>query len=673
MARLRFSNVKIGIRLTLSIGSILILMAVVAGIGWTGLQSTNQQFARFGSLSEKALLMGNLDADLMSMGWHAGEYVMTYDDKRLQRAHEAIDAVGAISKQATATLTDADQAKSMADINKTMDTYRQGFDKIAAIIQQISKLSSGTIDPAANQIDQVLAQMLKEAIAANDNVTALWAANARADLAIATRAAHDYLFLSSSGAVTLFSKHVQDLYSDIDNLQQAISKPEQIAAIADTSLKVGEFKRAFDTAAAVRGISDRLIATQLTPALGQIGEVSQQVKTSLQQNQADLQQQVATTSAQLQQRTAVISVIAFVLGILLAFGVSHSISNPIKTITTAMEALAGGDKSGDVPAMDRGDEVGAMARTVQVFKDNMLRADQLTAEQAEIRERAASDQRAAMNRMANEFEASVRGVVESVSKASSELQSSAQVMSTTAEQANLQSNTVAVASDRATSNVQTVAAAAEELSASIAEIGRQVIQANSIAGKAVAEAAQTNQSVQGLSAAAQAIGDVVKLISDIAGQTNLLALNATIEAARAGEAGRGFAVVASEVKNLANQTARATEEIAGKIGEIQTATSHSVAAIQGIGSVIDEISHISSSIASAIEQQTAATQEIARNVQEASQGTTEVSVNIAGVSQAAGDTGRAADLVLQAASGLGQQSEILREQVNRFISLIRAA
>jgi methyl-accepting chemotaxis protein len=397
------------------------------------------------------------------------------------------------------------------------------------------------------------------------------------------------------------------------------------------------------------------------------------VKTSLQQNQADLQQQVAAANAQLQQTTTVVSVIAVVIGILLALLLSRSISGPIKTITSAMEALAGGDKAGDVPAMNRGDEVGAMARTLQVFKENMLRADQLTAEQDEIRERAASDQRATMNRMANEFEASVRGVVESVSKASSELQSSAQAMSTTAEQANLQSNTVAVASDRATSNVQTVAAAAEELSASIAEIGRQVVQANSIAGKAVAEAAQTNQSVQGLSAAAQAIGDVVKLISDIAGQTNLLALNATIEAARAGDAGKGFAVVASEVKNLANQTARATEEIASKIGEIQTATGNSVAAIQGIGSVIDEISHISSSIASAIEQQTAATQEIARNVQEASQGTTEVSVNIAGVSQAAGDTGRAAEQVLQAASGLGQQSDILREQVNRFISLIRAA
>jgi methyl-accepting chemotaxis protein len=673
MARLRFSNVKIGVRLALSICFILLLMAIVAVTGWIGLQSTNRQFSQFGKLSAQALLMGNLDADLMSMGWHAGEYVLTYDDKRLQRAHEAIGAVDAVSKQATTEMDGTDQAKSMADINKTMDTYRQGFDKISAIIQQISKLTSGTIDPDAAQIDQVLAQILKDSVAAKDDPTALWAATARADLAIATRAAHDYLFSSSVGAVTEFSKHVQNLYSDMDNLQQGLSKPEHIAAIADASLKIGEFKRAFDTASAVRGISDRLIATQLTPALAQIGDMSQKVKTSLQQSQTDLQQQVAGTSAKLQQTTAIISIIAIVLGIALAVLLGRSISTPIKTMTAAMETLAGGDRTADIPAMGRGDEVGAMARTLKVFKDNMLRADRLTAEQDEIRERAASEQRDTMNRMANEFEDSVRGVVESVSTASRELQSSAQAMSATAEQANQQSNTVAAASDRATSNVQTVAAAAEELSASIAEIGRQVIQANSIAGKAVTEAAQTNVSVQGLAEAAQAIGDVVKLISDIAGQTNLLALNATIEAARAGEAGRGFAVVASEVKNLANQTARATDEIASKIGEIQAATGHSVAAIRGIGSVIDEISHISSTIASAIEQQTAATQEIARNVQEASQGTTEVSSNIAGVSQAAGDTGRAAEQVLLAASGLGEQSEILREQVNRFISLIRAA
>lgn len=673
MGRFRFSNLKIGVRLALSICLILLLMAVVAVTGWFGLQSTNKQFADFGRLSDKALLMGNLDADLTSMGWHAGEYVLTYDEKRLQRAHEAIDEVGAVGKQATADLTAPDQAKAMQDMNKAMDTYRQGFEKISGIIQQISKLSSGTIDPSAAQVDQALDQIYKESVAANDNATAMWAASARADLGIATRAAHDYLFLSSAGAVTEFSKRIQNLYSDFDSLQQGLSKPEHIAAVADASLKVGEIKRAFDTAAAVRGISDRLIGTQLTPSLTQIGDISQNVKSGLQQQQTELQQQVAVTSHKLQQTTAIVSVIAFICGISLAMLLGWSISTPIKTITAAMEALAGGDKDRDVPGMTRRDEVGAMARTLQVFKENMMRADRLAAEQDEIRERAASDQRDAMNRMANEFEASVRGVVDSVSTASQELQHSAQAMTQTAEQTNQQSNTVAEASGRATSNVQTVAAAAEQLSASIAEISRQVSQANTIASKAVAEAAQTNQSVQGLSAAAQAIGDVVKLISDIAGQTNLLALNATIEAARAGEAGRGFAVVASEVKNLASQTARATEEIANKIGEIQSATGHSVAAIQGIGSVIDEISHISSTIAAAIEQQTAATMEIARNVQEASQGTTEVSVNIAGVSQAAGDTGKAAEQVLMAASGLGQQSEILREQVNRFISLIRAA
>jgi len=673
MRLLRFSNLKIGVRLALSICLILLLMAVVAATGWIGLQSTNKQFAAFGGLSAKTLLMGNLDADLMSMGWHAGEYVITYDEKKLQRAHDAISAVDDASKQATAQLTDPGQAKSMGDINKAMDTYRQGFEKISGIIQQISKLSSGTIDPDAAQVDQGLAQIFKEASGANDNATAMWAATARADLGIAIRASHDYLLLSNAGAVTEFSKRIQNLYTDMDNLQQAASKPEHIAAVADASLKIGEIKRAFDMAAAVRGISDRLITTQLTPAMGQIGDISASVKSSLQQSQADLQQQVAATSSKLQQTTAIVSVIAFVIGMLLAVLLGRSISTPIKTITAAMEALAGGDKNRDVPGMNRRDEVGAMARTLQVFKDNMLRTDEMAAEQDQIRERAALDQREAMNRMANEFEASVRGVVESVSSASQELQHSAQAMTQTAEQTNLQSNTVAEASGRATSNVQTVAAAAEELSASIAEISRQVTQANTIAGKAVSEAAQTNQSVQGLAAAAQAIGDVVKLISDIAGQTNLLALNATIEAARAGEAGRGFAVVASEVKNLASQTARATEEIASKIGEIQSATGHSVSAIQGIGSVIDEISHISSTIAAAIEQQTAATMEIARNVQEASQGTTEVSVNIAGVSQAAGDTGKAAEQVLMAASGLGQQSEILREQVNRFISLIRAA
>ena len=274
--------------------------------------------------------------------------------------------------------------------------------------------------------------------------------------------------------------------------------------------------------------------------------------------------------------------------------------------------------------------------------------------------------------LADNFEANVKGIVESVSSSATEMQGSAQSMSSTAEETSRQSTAVAAASEEASTNVQTVASAAEELSNSVEEVGRQVGQSNKIAQNAVEEAQRTNDKVQGLAEAAQKIGEVVNLINDIASQTNLLALNATIEAARAGEAGKGFAVVASEVKSLANQTAKATEEIAAQIGAIQAATTDAVSAIQGIGSTIGEISEISTAIATAVEQQSAATKEIAANVQQAAAGTQEVSENISGVTQAASETGEAAGQVLGAAQELSKQSEALREQVDSFLIEVRA-
>jgi methyl-accepting chemotaxis protein len=273
----------------------------------------------------------------------------------------------------------------------------------------------------------------------------------------------------------------------------------------------------------------------------------------------------------------------------------------------------------------------------------------------------------------NEFEAVARTVTQAVAAAATELENAARTMTASAEQANTQASTVAAAAEQASSNVQTVATAGEELSSSIAEIGRQVAQSTTIAGKAVDEAKKTDTKVQGLSDAAQRIGDVVKLITDIAAQTNLLALNATIEAARAGEAGKGFAVVAAEVKNLANETAKATEEIGLQIGAIQAATSESVDAIQSISRTIGEVNEIATTIASAVEEQSAATQEIARNVQEAAKGTSEVSGNIAGVTQAAGEAGAAATQVLNAAGELSKQAETLRGQIDAFLSRARAA
>jgi methyl-accepting chemotaxis protein len=364
--------------------------------------------------------------------------------------------------------------------------------------------------------------------------------------------------------------------------------------------------------------------------------------------------------------------VALVLAALVTAMIARLIARPIVGMTTAMTALANGNKQTDVSGADRKDEIGAMAKAVLVFKEDMLRADALAAEQE--KERAAKEARARrLEASAQNFDRSVTGVVKAVTESTSQLQGSAQTMSAAAEEASRQATAVASASEQASTNVQTVASAAEELSSSIEEIGRQVSQSARIAQEAVTTAERTNATVQGLAEAAQRIGDVVKLINDIASQTNLLALNATIEAARAGEAGKGFAVVASEVKNLATQTAKATEEISAQIAGVQASTKDSVAAIQGIGTTIREINEIATTIASAVEEQGAATKEIARNVQQAAAGTNEVSTNIVGVTKASSETGATADQVLNAAQEMARQTDLLRGEVERFLGEVKAA
>jgi methyl-accepting chemotaxis protein len=365
------------------------------------------------------------------------------------------------------------------------------------------------------------------------------------------------------------------------------------------------------------------------------------------------------------------------VALLLVFGLSlllgRSIVVPIKAMTAAMHKIAAGETATVIPAQDRRDEVGAMAQSVQVFKDNMIESVRLRGEQDEMKKLAEAEKHNLLGRMADDFEKSVRGSLDALTAAAVELRQTSNGMSSTAESATQQATTVAAVAEQASANVQTVAAATEELASSVSEIGRQAAQSTQIAGQAVEQATRTNMTVQGLSAAAQKIGDVIQLISDIASQTNLLALNATIEAARAGEAGRGFAVVASEVKSLASQTAKATEDISAQVAAMQSATTEAVRAIQGIGDTIGNINEIATAIASAVEQQDSATKEIARNVQEAAQGTGAVSDNIIGVTRAAGETGTAANRVLVSAEDLNKQASLLRGKVDDFVANIRAA
>jgi methyl-accepting chemotaxis protein len=367
--------------------------------------------------------------------------------------------------------------------------------------------------------------------------------------------------------------------------------------------------------------------------------------------------------------------IGFTLAVIVSFCIllGRSITKPLGVITGAMQRLAEGDKSISVGYAERGDEVGALAKSLTVFRETAQRIERMEEERRAAEAKATQDRRAATLGLANDFEHRVKAVVDAVSTASQDMRSMAGGLQKTAEETSRRSTVVAGASEEASANVQTVASAAEELSASISEISRQVEHAANIAQRAVGETRETDEMIQGLATAAAKIGEVVSLISDVASQTNLLALNATIEAARAGEAGKGFAVVASEVKALANQTGKATEEIAGQVAAIQNATNSAVAAIKRIGGTIGEVSEVSSSIASAVEEQGAATKEITRNTQEASRGTQEVSANIAGVSAGANETGASASKVLTGADDLGNQATKLKLEVDRFLSEVRAS
>lgn len=359
-------------------------------------------------------------------------------------------------------------------------------------------------------------------------------------------------------------------------------------------------------------------------------------------------------------------VICLMAGLLVM--VSRSITRPISEMTEFMGVLAAGDMTKPVPATDRGDEIGRMAAAVQVFKDTMVKAEEQRRDQ---QARAERTQR--VDQLTHDFDASISKVLAVVTTSTTDMEQTAQAMSTTAENTAHQAGTVASASEQTSDNITTVASATEELTSSIQEISRQVSRSSQITRDAVDQTRTTRQTVSDLAASAKRIGDVLALITDIAEKTNLLALNATIEAARAGESGKGFAVVASEVKNLASQTARATDEIAQQISGIQNSTEQAVAATEGIATVISEIHDIATGIAAAIEEQQAATQEIARNVEQAAAGTKEMTSTILTVNQAANDTGLASEKVLGVSRNLSENATNLRLVVERFLNDVRAA
>ncbi|HLI99813.1 MAG TPA: methyl-accepting chemotaxis protein, partial [Bradyrhizobium sp.] len=473
-----------------------------------------------------------------------------------------------------------------------------------------------------------------------------------------------------------------------DNFKTQVGRAqEQIAAIEKSELSgslaplltavktgVAKYQAAFDKTAPNLLRANDLYTKTMAPitidALGKMDRLKTSASDRFDTTVAETNRRIETVTAT--QKTAASATV--LIGFLIAFLIARGIVRPLSALTAAMKELAAGNFGIVLPGLDRKDEVGDMAHAVEGFK---VRAEEKAREEAEAKTKQdaaiAHQRKAEMQKLADGFEAAVGQIVETVSKASNELEDSAKSLTTNAERAEQKTVMVASASEQATANVQSVASATEELFSSVNEIGRQVQDSARMASEAVGQARSTTDRVSDLSKAASRIGDVVELISTIAGQTNLLALNATIEAARAGEAGRGFAVVASEVKALAEQTAKATGEIGQQISGIQTATQDSVNAIKEISGTIEKLAEISATIAAAVEEQGAATQEISRNVQQAAKGTQDVSSNIVDVQRGASETGSASSQVLSAAQSLSSDSSRLREEVGRFLHTVRAA
>jgi methyl-accepting chemotaxis protein len=431
----------------------------------------------------------------------------------------------------------------------------------------------------------------------------------------------------------------------------------------------GELKSVFDGAtlqrdASIGGHSAAVYVGQVKNYAGQPVAVIEVIKDTT-------AYEAAATSAQRDLLLATVAILA--VAIVLAFLLGRGLSRPLAAITAVMNRLSSGEIDVTIPGSERRDELGTMAAAVDVFRRSMIESRGMRDAQEASKQQAELEKKALQRQMADRFEADVKSVVATVAKATSDMQRVAGEITASVNGTSEQAAAAAAASEEASASVSTVAAATEELASSVAEIGRQVTHSSQVADNAVVKAGQTTEMVGSLASAAEKIGDVLRLIGAIASQTNLLALNATIEAARAGEAGRGFAVVASEVKELASQTAKATEEIAGQVAAIQSATGECVTAIGGISDTIREISGIATTIAAAVEQQDSATREIARSVQQAATGTSEVSVNVTGASQSADRSRALADNVLAATGQLGRQADALHASVDTFLAGLRAA
>jgi methyl-accepting chemotaxis protein len=669
----RFPTFRLRTKIMLGFAVVLTISAVSMGIAYLGFGRVSAGAVTYRNSASESDLAQTIDRELVSYRGLVQYYVVTGKDDDAKSALAVETNLKDAIDQLVKANTSGPRLDLVTQLASKFNVFTKDLAEIIKFKRDSTRLVKNHLDRGANQLRLKLDDLLSEdatsvAVAAGIKKVAAQFQTASAladtfsintDQAVAT---------SALGRLKIAETSLQEIPSDDESVTEAVKGMLTVLGkYRQTLISLIENAKAVDE-----------LAAEMTGSAATIMKDANAIKAGMMADLlADQQRLESEFNAAIngaQQLVVMLAFGALFLGGVLAVLLGRGISRPIIEMCKAMRELASGNFNVVLPGLGRRDELGEMAGAMEEFKVQALaKAERDAAEQDALNQASSAARRAELIRFADGFESAVGTIVANVSASALDLESAAGLLTRTAETTQSLSSQVASASETASGNIQSVASATEQLSASVNEIGRQVHESNRIAEAAVLQAQQTDGRIGKLSRAAQEIGEVVKLITAIAEQTNLLALNATIEAARAGDAGRGFAVVAAEVKSLANQTAKATEEIALHILGMQGATQESVAAIKEIGGTIAQVSSIASTISDAVKQQSLATQEIARNVQNVAEGTHEASANIMRVNRGATETGSASENVLDSARTLTAESTRLREELDRFMSNIRAA
>jgi len=667
-----FSNIKVGKKIGISSATVLFFLVLVIAISYFSLTGTSETFKDYRLLARQTNQMGRIQANLLSARLGVKDFIIKNTDSAAQTVRDRAKATEDIILDSKALFTDSEHLDTILRSAEEISTYRSAFEDVAQLVKTRNEIvdTLNTVGPAS---ERALTEIMKSAFEDGDAAAAYRAGETLRHLLLARLYSNRFLIDNSEASRDRANQELGDFQTTAAGMRDELQNPRRQELAQETTRLSQEYQAAFNRVVETILKRNAIITDTLDTIGPHLANSVEQIKLSNKDAQDELGPRATENMEQSVATMEVAAVIAFILGITVAVVIGRAISKPIVDMTSAMAKLADGDHKAEVPALGRTDEVGLMAKAVQVFKENAIEAERLRGERAEADKRLEEEKRQATMQMADDLESSVKGVVDGVANAAEKMGTTANTMSSASEQTTDRAQAVASSSEEATTTAQAVASAAEELSHSIQEISRQVTDATSIASAGRTQVETASATVKGLASGAHKIGDVVQLINDIAEQTNLLALNATIEAARAGEAGKGFAVVASEVKSLANQTAKATEEISQQISMMQTSTQRTVSEIEAVASAMVQINDVTTSVATAVEQQNAATQEIAQNIQQTAVGTQDVSSNIVEVRSAAQQSSEAAADVVVVVRELTSQSEVLRKELDTFLSKLRIA